>query len=70
MPLHKIKHASKATPVVTNTATSRVASASLEALLTSKVGLEAIQKAIAATTVPSQKPSIASIRTSLAGVLS
>lgn len=43
--------------------------ASLEALLTTQVGLEAVQKAIQATTVPSQKPTKAEIAAALAGIL-
>lgn len=43
--------------------------ASLEALLTSKAGLEAVQRAIMATTSPQEKPTLAAIQTALEAIL-
>lgn len=58
MALHKIQDTS---PVADG--------ASLEAILTTDVGLEAVQRAIQASTIPSQKPTKAAIATALAAIL-
>nr|NIX18733.1 hypothetical protein [Actinomycetota bacterium] len=57
------------TPLAETAATSRPASADLLAVLSTDVGLEAIQRAIAAVTVPSIKPSKAAILAALQSVV-
>lgn len=64
MPVYNDKQ-QDTTPLTETTATSRPASADLLAVLTTKQGLELVQRAIQESTLPSQKPSIAAIQAAL-----